>query len=490
MQETFQLRLTNKSLSYARHSARDILAALFYYKKSVLVSAVVPLALSVLAAFFAHRIYTAQARLLILYGGEYVFHPIGQETGGDVALDRNQIIQGELEILESPALATRVIQDVGIRRLYPDLPFTPAGEQQAETRLLRDLRVDAVPQSNILELALRNQDRQTALETLDVLIHDYIIYHGEIFVGNRDSGPEHLVAQMANRLKDAEDKIVSFSLAHDISDLGQQTAILLRRASDLADEQTGIDSEVDNLNAQIKVLDGTLSSLPTRIELFSETDIGQARKTLMDRLLRLRIQLADVKGRYKNTFPLVIDIRHQISDIEKQLQKSPAREINVKRNGANTVYEEIKQQRVLLASRAAGLHAKRDAVTNERNDLQLRLAELTNLSGEYRNLQTTRDTLSESYRTLKNNVEASTINSSLAQLASANIRIVHPPNAPMHGTTLRVPLLGAGLLFGMVAAVAMLAFRVSTQQIFVTVRDVEHGLQMPVLLSIPLYEKR
>lgn len=35
MKESFQLRLTNRSMSYARHSARDILAALFYYKKSV-----------------------------------------------------------------------------------------------------------------------------------------------------------------------------------------------------------------------------------------------------------------------------------------------------------------------------------------------------------------------------------------------------------------------------------------------------------------------
>ncbi|MBB2198176.1 MAG: hypothetical protein ABF479_17260 [Gluconacetobacter sp.] len=490
MKESFQLRLTNRSMSYARHSARDILAALFYYKKSVFFSALVPLVLSLLAILGAHRIYTAQARLLILYGGEYVFHPIGQENGGDVALDRNQIIQGELEIIQSPALAARVIQDVGIRRLYPEMPDTPLGEQQAATRLLRDLRVDGVPQSNIIEVSLRNRDRQVALEALDVIIHDYIIYHGEIFLGDRDNGPARLVAQMAARLKEANDKIVAFSLAHNISDLNQQTSIILRRAADLADEQTGIDSEIDNLDAQTKVLNGTLSTLPSRIELFTETDIGQARKTLLDRLLRLRIQLADVRQRYKNTFPLVVDIRHQIREIEIQLRKSPARETNVKRNGTSTIYEELKQQQVLLESRAAGLRSKRDAVTNDRNALQLRLAELTQLSGQYRDLQTTRDTLADSYKTLENNVEATTLSSSLSQLASANIRIVHPPNAPLQGSTLRLPLLGMGLMLGLVAAVGMLAFRVVTQKIFVTVRDVEHGLHVPVLLSIPLYEKQ
>ncbi|MBB2187598.1 GumC family protein [Gluconacetobacter liquefaciens] len=489
MKEPFQLRLTSRSMSYAQHSLRDILAAVFYYKRSILIAALIPVVLSIMATVTAHRIYTAQARLLILYGGEYVFHPLGQETGGDVAMDRNQIIQGELEILQSPALAEQVIQDVGVRRLYPDLPSTRQGEQQAASRLLRDLRVDAIPQSNILELSLRNQKRQIALDTLDTIIHDYIIYHGQIFTANRDSGPAKLVAQMAARLNAAEDKLVAFSVAHNISDLPQQTSIILRRTGELSDEQTNIISETDNLDAQIKSLESTLSSTPSRIELYSETDVGQSRKTMQDRLARLQIQLADARQRYQDTFPLVVDIQHQINDIKQQIEHAAPREVNVKRSGINNVYDELNQQRILLTSRMAGLRAKRVAIDAEKSALQRRLVELTNLSGQYRNLQTTRDSLTESYRTLENNVEASTIGSSLAQLASANIRVVHPPNASMHGSTLRLPILATGLLLGMIAAVGTLAFLVSTQKIFVTVRDVEHGLHLPVLLSIPVYKK-
>lgn len=488
MKESFQLRLTSRSMSYARHSTRDILAAVFYYKRSLLVAALVPVALSLLAVAAAQRVYTAQARLLVLYGGEYVFHPLGQEMGGDVALDRNQIIQGELEILQSPALAAQVVQDVGIRRLYPDLPANQQGEQQAATRLLRDLRVDAIPQSNILELSLRNRGRQTALDTLDVIIHDYIVYHGEIFAANRDSGPMRLLAQMAARLNAAEDKLVAFSLAHKISDLGQQTTIILRRLGDLSDQLTTNASEVDDFDGQIRTLNSALRLTPSQVELFSETDIGQARKTMQERLARLQIQLADARQRYKDTFPLVVDIEHQISDIKQQIAQATPRETNVKRNGVNTVYDALNQQRILLSSRAAGLRAKRVAIEAEKNALQARLAELTSLSGQYRDLQTARDSLTESYRTLETNVGVSTMGSTLAQVASTNIRVVHPPNASMHGTTLRLPIMATGLMFGMIAAVGVLAFRVSTQKIFVTVRDVELGLHLPVLLSIPLYK--
>ncbi|WP_264813336.1 GumC domain-containing protein [Gluconacetobacter sacchari] len=297
-----------------------------------------------------------------------------------------------------------------------------------------------------------------------------------------------LLAQMAARLNAAEDKLVAFSLAHKISDLGQQTTIILRRLGDLSDQLTTNASEVDDFDGQIRTLDSALRLTPSQVELFSETDIGQARKTMQERLARLQIQLADARQRYKDTFPLVVDIEHQISDIKQQIAQATPRETNVKRNGVNTVYDALNQQRILLSSRAAGLRAKRVAIEAEKNALQARLAELTSLSGQYRDLQTARDSLTESYRTLETNVGVSTMGSTLAQVASTNIRVVHPPNASMHGTTLRLPIMATGLMFGMIAAVGVLAFRVSTQKIFVTVRDVELGLHLPVLLSIPLYK--
>ena len=60
-----------------------------------------------IAGVLAHTSYVAQARLLVLYGSDYVFHPGNRDTGSDITLDRNQIIQGELQILQSPALRRR-----------------------------------------------------------------------------------------------------------------------------------------------------------------------------------------------------------------------------------------------------------------------------------------------------------------------------------------------------------------------------------------------
>ena len=63
----------------------------------------------------------------MLYGSEYVFHPGNRDTGNDITLDRNQIIQGELQILQSPALAAEVLQAVG--------PTTDCGLHDDRTRV-------------------------------------------------------------------------------------------------------------------------------------------------------------------------------------------------------------------------------------------------------------------------------------------------------------------------------------------------------------------
>ncbi len=81
----------------------------------------------------------------MLYGSEYVFHPGNRDTGNDITLDRNQIIQGELQILQSPALAAEVLQAVGPDTVYPGVAKGDAPLRAAMGRFASDLVVDQHP---------------------------------------------------------------------------------------------------------------------------------------------------------------------------------------------------------------------------------------------------------------------------------------------------------------------------------------------------------
>lgn len=477
--------LIARSASYHKWSIRDILTSFFYYRNVVIIAFAVPCVFGFLASLTARPTFTAHARLLVLYGNEYVFHPTDQQSGSSIVLDRDQIMQGELGILNSPTLAQEAVNDIGRQTLYPGMSsYSPEARQNAVARFSRDLRITVVPQSNLIEISLRNLNRNVARRALEIFVQDYIRYRTEVFNRRTTDAPVTLHQQMVSAFHDAEKRLVSFELEHNISDLPQQYSILLRRVSDLEDEKTGITSEIDNLDAQIAALDHALNVLPRVVELYAETDQSNRAKMLTDRLAQLSIQKADVGGRYKDNFPILQDINKQISDIEKNLRQIPNREKQVSRQGENSVYNELYQQNVLLHSRAAGLRAKQATITQAADQLHARIHELISLSAQYHSLQTERDILGASYQAITQNAEEARLTSVANQQASANIRVVQPPDTPQHGTSLRLPLLVLGLFAGIVVGAAVLALRVATQKIFVTVRDVESMLGLPVLAAI------
>ncbi|WP_146222655.1 GumC family protein [Komagataeibacter swingsii] len=423
--------------------------------------------------------------MLVLYSNDYVFHPGARDTGNDIALDRNEIMQGELEILNSQSLIEHTLEKLGVRVVYPsfrgkdrkELPF-------AAQRLLRDFSIAAVPQANVIELKLRNNDRQVALDTLSAIIDEYLADRAEIFQRHVTFGSEKARQDITNELKAAEDNLVAFQEAHQISDLKEQTVLLLHRISEIADEKEGVAGEIGNLKAQSATLVQALQDLPAQSLIYQETDISQEHKMLTDRLTQLQIQQADLKGRYQNDYALVRNVQRQINMVQGSLHRTPARETVVQRTGINTVYNELFQQNLLLTSRLRGLQAKLDGLSDELNGLQGRSDELVSLSGQYHALQRTRDVLEQSYRVIAQNAEETRLAAELNPENDANIRIIQSPASPAGGRSLRFVILVLGLIVGFGSAVIMLAARLLTQQVFLTPFDVERRTGMPVIASV------
>ena len=104
--------------------------------------------------------------------------PGNRDTGSDITLDRNQIIQGELQILQSPALAAEVMQAVGPATVYPALAFGPLTAARGDGAFRGwTSPLTSIPQSNVVELSLRNMPTATvAIRVLNELISHYLTY--------------------------------------------------------------------------------------------------------------------------------------------------------------------------------------------------------------------------------------------------------------------------------------------------------------------------
>lgn len=476
----------NRSGSFPAFSLRDFVTALFYYKRVTILTFLIPCVLGVLAAVLAHTSYTAQARLLVLYGSDYVFHPGNRDTGNDITLDRNQIIQGELQIILSPALAAETLQAVGPGLVYPGLSNDEAGLRAAGVRFANDFAVTSVPQSNVIEMSLRNADRAVAVQVLKELISHYISYRSGIFDKPQPQGQDTERTQFADRLRKAEEALAQFGIDHGVSNLDEQITLQIHQKADNTNQQSLTAQQIDETAARVETLRKRLTTLPPTVQMFAESTRSQQATAMTDSLVRLQIQRRELMARYQSDFPLVRDIDQQIANVRSQIGGTSAREGDVTRQGRSTVYDDLNREEITLTSQLQGLQAKQAQLVAESSRIQARSDELTGLARHYRDLQRTRDVLDQSYRSIARNSEETKLSAALERAGAANVRVVQPPDAPLAGRNQGMVLMAGGVVLGLLSATAVFALLNATRQVFVSVHDVERQLDLPVLLAVPL----
>ena len=324
-----------RSSAFAVFSLRDLATALFYYKWPTIIAFILPSLLGIAAGLMAHTTFSAQARLLVLYGSEYVFHPGNRDTGNDITLDRNQIIQGELQILQSPVLAAEVLQAVGPEVVYPGVSQDEAPLRAAMSRFASDFVVTSIPQSNVVELSLRNIDRAVAIRVLGEVITHYLVYRSSIFEKGQAGGANVQRDQFAERLRKAEDDLAQFGIDHGITNLDEQTSLQLRLISDNTNLRSLATQQIDETAARLEAVHKQLAGVPQNVQMFADSARSQQTSVLTENLVKLQIQRRDLVARYQSDFPLVRDVDQQIAGIKGQIAGDPAREGNTTRLGRN-----------------------------------------------------------------------------------------------------------------------------------------------------------
>lgn len=467
-----------------RSMVRSVAVGLFYHKRAVLIAFLVPALLGVAAGLRAKPVYLAQARMLVLYTGDYVFHAGNRGTGNDIALDRNQIIQAELQILQSPALATQMLTSLGPSKVYPGVDG-PDAARAAATRLAGDLTVASIPQSNVIELALRNQNREIAIETLGALITQYIPYRSAIFDKARSAGADVEQRQFAGRLQVAEEALARFGVRHGISNLDEQTTMLLRQHNDNATEQSSVQGAMAEAQARLGAVQKQLQTVPATVQIYSESTRSQQVSGLTDTLVKLNTQRRELLTRYVDDYPLVRDNERQIAAVRAQIAGSAPRDDASTRMGRNPMYDDLRTQEASLTVQLRGQQARQSTLVAQSERIRTRGDELVELSQEYRELKRTCDVLEQSLRTIAQSTEETQLANALERAAGANVRVVQPPDAALAGTSQRRLLMIGGVVVGLFAAAATLAALLALSRVALSAADVERAVGLTVLLEVP-----
>ncbi|PTS88574.1 hypothetical protein DBR21_09000 [Caulobacter sp. HMWF009] len=463
---------------------REVLTPAFYYRREAILAFLIPVLLAIVAVFLAQPVYVAQSRLLILLGDDYVFRTDVSGAAG-LSFDRAQIVHAEMEILTAKDLRTRAIQDVGLAKVYPALAAEPQGLEKAAEQLTKDLTIDNVPQSNVIELSLRNKDAQVAADVLNKLVALYIERRRSIFEQSDLQSVNGQRDQLNLRLAGIEEELSKFSLDHGFGDYPSEFATVQSQQASLTSQLQSLDQQLATRSGRAAVLSRRLQSAPAEMDVSTDRGRSQQLDDLTRSLLDLQNQRRVAAARFVDGYPLIGDLDRKIAEVQEQIRNAPAQQVTAVRRAVNPVHQQLDTDLASSEGDVAGLRLARATAARDLRAATTRLAELVRIGPEYRELIRKRTMLEASFSDIAKRSEDTQLADVLSK-SKANVRVVQAADAPVKGKSGRMILLIAGLALGVIAALAVILVSAAFSDVMITPRDVEQKLDVPIILAVPM----
>jgi uncharacterized protein involved in exopolysaccharide biosynthesis len=460
----------------------DVFAMLWSERLAAAITGGMVCLLGLSLALMAPRTYGAHAELLVRLGPEYVYQPNAGANGAGAgqAPDMQSVINSELRMLSSDTLSARVINAIGMAKLYPAIANSggsPALRMAAAQRLFaQNLKLETAPETPTIALSFKNENAELAAEALNRLVDEYLSYRRDILVGGESDALSHQSQDLDQRSADANAALSAFLSTNGIADFDAEMTALAARATDAETQSYDAAAKRGEALARAQALRARYNSEPAEIELYSESD---ARKALVD----LQVEREQLLTHYQDDAPPVREIDRRINQINAFLAGGdPA---STTRRGPNPVRQEIQRDLVEAEAEARAQAGRQTALAEQRAEVQTRLETLHALEPEYRQLLRQRTILEQNAGNFAARAEEARSRSQLLGRSSDNISPVERAVAPAQGQSLRTPIAIITLILAAIAALSVGLGRALLARSFPTPASAARTLGTQVLAVTP-----
>jgi uncharacterized protein involved in exopolysaccharide biosynthesis len=488
---------------------REVVAGLLKERRKILLVTLVTFITTAAVAFLVVPNYSAQSTLLVLLSKDYAARSeVGSGRNVAGVLDRDAFLKAETDIIASEPLARRVVQQIGVGRLYPRLVHpsmirqlvaaavrttesalgmpsspSPSLEDLATAAFSQHLSADADKAANVITVVFRHPDSQVAAEAVNDLVAAYLTKRVGLYA---EVASTYLAGQagfLHEQLEDASRRYAEFKASHDIVDYPMQRDILLHLQADLVRSQQSAVSQVAQFEQRLSIVDGELAQIPAELTVSSETDMLHRQENLRTALENLKLREAKLREDYRPDSPIVAKLEGQIRDAAAQL--ASARDGgSVVRRGRNTVYDELVLDRAHIDQ---DLQAARVQDQQDKSHLALVGASLKVLESnavQLADLDQRRNLIESDYHSVEQTLQSRRIVEG-ADAINNNVRVIEPATPPLSRPHLRAAILVGGVLLSLLAGMITAIFCEVFRRGFIVAEKLERSLGLPVLVVIP-----
>ncbi len=417
---------------------REVLTVLFRHKKKAFATLGGAVLIAVAFAFLMTPIYESTTSLLVKVGREHLYRSEVGSTNerSQVALEAESIIPSEIAILTSQDLIQRVVQEIGIPSLYPELiEDPPSNMTPLEAAILtfeEELKVyPQVKHSNVIKATFRHENPQVASQALTHLLEFLKEKHLQIYSNPKSAFMEGQLAEYESRLVEAESKLLRFKQQHGISSLDHQLELLLSQRRNLDSKLKTIEGERHGLQGKVVSLKHQIKNIPEVVSLATVTEeqhriIDEAKS----RLLALQLEEQELLVKYRETSRLVVKVRKDMAVVGAFIQEQEEKLKDRVTKGKNPIYEGLESQLIQAEASLKGAESERAAILAQLQSLDEDIQGLDQNEQEFHGLLREVETHKENLQLYQTKVEDARISEEMNRLKMANISIIQPATIP------------------------------------------------------------
>ena len=347
--EPAYLESESEKWPYPFGSKRDILTFLFKQKTKILTVFILSVIALGVWTIVSITYYQASGRFLLKFGRENIYRPEVGDTSPLLA-DTRKSVESEINILKSSDLVRRVIDAIGVQKIYPEL-LDPTKKiknplEIAGLKFLGKLSAESVEGSNVIEVSFLHENPKIAAEAVNLLIEFLKEKHLKIFSDPKASFLEEQLRVYEGELKESQSDLVNFKRRNNISSSpeNQQQRLLNQRIALDTSLKTG-KNQVEGLKSKIRSLESQMDSVLKNIPVTTVQKGGNLEKAKAD-LFDLKRKEQELLTRYTESSSPVMNLRKEIALVEKFLlaEQESARD-NTIASGQKTIYQKLEMER-------------------------------------------------------------------------------------------------------------------------------------------------
>lgn len=464
-------------------SLRDVLHVLFKRKKQIVLFFLVTVSTVVIGTLMSKPTYEAKAQILVKIGRENLYTPLNSSSNQLIKPNETYQINSEIELLKSRSLAQNVLKSLGSIGIYNNLD-----EKQALLKIQNSLSVEAIKDSNVIEIGFKDEDPLRAAKIVNMLADAYLDQHVLVYKNTESYNIFEEQSQiLEKKIEEGEEKINLLKQKYNVTDPIEEQKLLLNQVADLRtdlNQTTSLKNETKSRILQIQQqIDNTPETIPQGEEVNQNTGlIGN----LEAKLIELQLKQNELLMKYTPQSRLVTNVEEEIQIVKDKLADQESKRYGTSSIGLNATYQQLNKELLQNQTELKALATKEETQKAQLVEFQEKLDQLNQIDDELNRLQESLDVNRQNYRLYLTKFEESRISDAMDDKKIANISLFEPAHPPLNPVKPLVFLnILIGIFLGGFGGLGLAFFAEYMDDSLEQPDDIEKVLQLPVLASIP-----